>query len=380
MTEASNSFDLTNMKIDAVNNAIFREAEINYQEAELKVMQEGGDIDDLSYLCEGVASDVFTKVKKVIKAIIENIKKFFSQLKTRVIAIFTKKETTEQLDKLEKKTKIFPLFNKKKVVIDNTDAQIKCCDEHLDKIKKLNAKAKAGQEVTVDDVDEVKQSFLEKHGKLVGVAAAVTIALGAAIALIKKRSKNISTDIVAVEKDANTFESDVLKNVEKYNDPSVATAITRVESELSKAKANDIIQGSTQTLSSIKRGIASFGKTKVDTDTPIGESTDNPETVMDPKEMEKIASSVKNMKEDGDDYSVDDEPDTDPWDDVMGEFTSLESSENNHVSGKPSNESIVASLFKSIMHDAKEKDTTSEHDPLVESTFDKLMSDIEDLY
>lgn len=242
LNESSSQFDLVMMKVQAVTEAAERQLAINYNEAELKVMQEAGTDDDLAYLREEADKSFGETIKKTIDKIIAAFTEFFHKIQERIIALVRKKETVDTVDKIEKKIKMFPLLGKKKVTIENTDAQVKVCDEHLSKLAKLKAKVSSGQTVTSEDVSEVHESFVEKHGKAIGVAAAVTVTAAAAFAIMKKRMSTIDKE---ASQDYQTSKKDLedMKKLDGAGVGSVASMIAREIAAVSKQKMTDLVNG-----------------------------------------------------------------------------------------------------------------------------------------
>ena len=238
LNESSSQFDLVMMKVQAVTEAAERQLAINYNEAELKVMQESGTDDDLAYLHEEADKSFSETIKKTIDKIIAAFTEFFHKIQEKIISLVRKKETVDTVDKIEKKIKMFPLLGKKKVTIENTDAQVKVCDEHLSKLAKLKAKASSGQTVTAEDVSEVHESFIEKHGKAIGVTAAVTVTAAAAFAIMKKRMSSIDKEAA---QDYQVSKKD-LEDLKKL-DGTVASSIAREIATISKQKMSDLVNG-----------------------------------------------------------------------------------------------------------------------------------------
>ena len=137
------------------------------------------------------------KIATFFKKLRDAVIKFFTNLKDKIFSLFGKKEYAENIDKLDKACKRNPLLGRKKIIVKNIDASNKVCDEHQGKLKTLMARIKSGKTVDKSDIDEVRQSFLEKHGKAIGIGAAVTITLGTAIVLLRKffhSSNKVATD------------------------------------------------------------------------------------------------------------------------------------------------------------------------------------------
>lgn len=314
MSEACGDLDLTMMKIDTVMEAAKRQLSINYKSAELKVMQECGTSEDLAYLYEEAEAGLIETVARAIDKIIEAIKKFFADMRDKVLTIITSKENKETLKKIEKKVKLFPLIGRKKIIIEDIKSQNKVIEEHQSKLMKLKAKAKSGQEVTEDDVAEVEKSFMEKYGKIIGVGAAITITVSSAIALLDERIAEVAADLKKIEADSIDFMTDA-KRADR-----IGASLSRAYSSIAKAKSKHAVDSCSMILSKIKEALKGAKNVAVDNKAVLSalkeseDSIDSVETEM-PEE-----SDMQTEDSDGEDDipAVDDEPDTDPWDDVMG--------------------------------------------------------------
>lgn len=411
IAQSSSECNLTLMKTSAIMEAALREHEINKEAAELKVIKESGTDSDLEYYYEAADNGLVQTIIKIIKQIKEAIIKFCSDVKSRVLTIIGKKENVETLDKIEKKVKYIPLLKRKKILAEDYNAEAKCSEKAFSELNRLKVKAKAGQSVTVDDVNEVKESFFSQHKALVGVGAAITITVGAALTALKtmgNKSANITNDL---QKRATDACDECIKMAEKIDNPKVAESLSSAIVEVSKTAQEDYVRSYNGMLKQIKGAVKSIGKTEVDVDKAKRalnlESTgamDVDEVIDDDKVKEISSSAAKDVSEMGDDPEsdippqVDDEPDTDPWDDVMNTDVDLDQDEedmlNNQMvasnnlgesgdeSEEPDNiddssddmaeESTISELFDDILGEVYES-----NNPM--SEYDVLMSEIENL-
>lgn len=281
LTEISNNYDITNMKIRAVMEATARQFNINCAEAELKVMQENGTTDDLAYLYEEANENLITKATATIKKIIEAIRKFFKDLKDKIISLFTRKDVNENILKIEKKVKMFPLLGRKKVLIPDLDGIVKLRDETNAELNKIIAKAKGGQQVTEDDVDNVKKSFLEKHGKQIGIAAAITVTLSVALIILKKYMDNVGPIVADCDETAldicNQCDDAVSRGIIS---PKLGTKIAETASTVGKVSSETTVRGVNDTMHSVATSIRRSSNTVVDSKamrklTKVSESYDS---------------------------------------------------------------------------------------------------------
>lgn len=372
LEEANQDYELTSMKVNAVMEAAKRELTINYAAAELKVIKESGGDSDLAYLYEEANNGLVETVVAAIKRIKEAIVKFFSDLKDKIISLFTDKQVDDKLEKLEKKVKFNPFAAKKKIAVENVDAELKVCDEHLSKLAKLKAKLKSGQDVSTADVDEVEQSFMDKHGKAIGIGSALVVTVAGGIVIAKKLKDRIPKEISDIQKDVSQDLSDAIDVAQRCDKPEVEHKIASAGAAIAKAKANDLVNGFKNTISKIVDGIKGIKNTAVPATQVAGalgvkgvkESTgeDVPETDDDIEAAIADASDVKT--EDGEDDPIDSVPsseddDSDPWDAVMKDLAGLDTDDD---------------------MGCDDDDCDDDDDTTFESAFERLLSDINSPY
>ena len=303
-------------------------------------------------------------------------------------------------------------------------------------LDKLKAKLKSGQKVDPDDVDEVEKSFMEEHGKTIGIAAALTVTLVAGIAIVKHMMGKSGEELSETQKKAVDSIDEGIKNVQdsKVSDPALAQKIAKTQAKIAKTAAEDFTRTMSDIMTKIKQAIRGTKNTVVDTKAvkkalqestgyttsnfdSFFESDDTADAPVDQKDLEAAAkeadSQMGDVKtEDGYDCgvdccdvpAVDDEPDTDPWDDIMRDDDDIDYDVDDYdecgdkaptleaaykeVFGcdycdnktKPSNEKLVSDLFDEVMSEVKCKKTQCEPAPVKESAFDSLMAEIDDLF
>lgn len=409
LSEASQAYDLFSMKADAVMESAIREVGINHAEAELKVMQEHGTYEDLAYYYEEAKNGLVESVVNTIQRIKEAIIKFFSAMKDKILTVMGKKENREAIAKIEKKVKLFPLLGKKKILVEDYDAHLKNSEKTLSQLAKLKAKLKSGHDVDPEQIHDIKKSFLEEHSTLIGVSAAITITVAAGLTVIHKMTDKSGPTLNKLEKTATDACNECIEIAKKCDNPAVAHILAETITTVSKTAQEDYVRSYSGVVSAIKKSIKSFGKTKVDVAKAeevlkgVNEGTDNPETLMDPKEMNKAEETLnKNVDEGGNDPiddvpAVEDEPDTDPWDDVMSSVSGLDEDDVTDFDkafnefcenmGLPTNESSsdkksddITDIFANIMEEVTSESSDDEDDKNVtESAYEQLMSEIDSL-
>lgn len=258
--EAEQNFDLTMMKVDAVSEAAIRQYNINCASAELKVMQESGTDDDLAYYCEEAEKGFVASLVAILEKIKDAIVKFFSELKDKMLSLFTRKETNDAIEKIEKKVKIFPLFGRKKVMVPDVNAQKKEAEKAMSKLARIKARLFSGHKVSVDEVDEVEKSFMEAHGKQIGVAAAATVTIGAALVYLKSIMKKAPEDCKGLNKAAKNMLDDCKKlaGISDAENASVIRALAGAVASISKTTASGLVGSVKRTMTSIKEAGQNF--------------------------------------------------------------------------------------------------------------------------
>lgn len=227
MAEACSDFDLSMMKVKAVSEAASRELAINYQRAELKVLTESGTDADMAYLCTEAKHEFAETIVTAIEHIKEAILKFFSDMKDRVVNVIVSVKNKEIMDKVKQKVKLMPLLGRKKVVVENYDAQEKCGSKFLAQLQKLKAKFAAGQEVSSEDVSKVMSDYEAEHSKLAGVRGSITTSLQSAIGMFEKL-RDKAMDVTKANQKAASDAIESLKQAAKKVDvPGTAENLAR---------------------------------------------------------------------------------------------------------------------------------------------------------
>lgn len=200
MADASKRYNVVNAKIDAFCESMISQYEINCKKAELKIMQESGTQSDLDYLCEAAEGGAVESIKNAIDKIIEAFKKFVNEVKLKILSVIASKETDKNIENIEKKVRFNPFLSKKKVKVEDTKKQLAVVAWAQGEYQKLISKIKSGKEVTPDEATQVHEEFTKKIKIAAGIAAAVTVTVGAAILIVKKSGKSMSDEIESLRK------------------------------------------------------------------------------------------------------------------------------------------------------------------------------------
>ena len=126
--EAVNTlFDIRMMKLITYENSVYDNLDITLDTIGLKAMCENVSYGDpnLDYAISEAVSDAMSKVKGMIDSIIKTFMQFVNDIKIKILTKITSAEITVAIDKLEKKLKFNPFLQKKKVTIENLNAETK---------------------------------------------------------------------------------------------------------------------------------------------------------------------------------------------------------------------------------------------------------------
>lgn len=304
----SNEYDIRDKKVGAYLEAAQREFAINVKQAEIKVIEESGTDSDLQFLTEAAEEGLVTKLKNGISAIIKAFTEFISDLKDKVVRIIVKKESRDQLRKIEKKVKLNPLLAKKKVKISDKKAEMKLIKKYENECDKIIAKILAkGGNVQVNVIGGLQDSFDGSYRKVIAASAAsMTITLGALVALINKQIDELPTALNGVGKDTSAALQKLLNSA--IDDEAAASckaaysAVARFRSSLGKKEANLEVQSLMENVKEAKRAL------KIDKSKPVvGESVEDSYDY----DYDEYDESVESYTDDYDSYYEDYEESTD---------------------------------------------------------------------
>lgn len=307
LREINSAYDINTMRINAVVEAANRQREINFHEAELKVMQESGTDDELAMLIEAAESDFVENIQKALDALRQAVIKFFSECRQKLVDLMSKRDDANKLDQLEKRMKLIPLIGKKKVMVEDYDAEIALAKKHLKDLAGLTAKLRGKQEVDASAVAAVKKSYDDAHGDLIGASNAKTVSINEAVKMAKKMIASGNAELKEREETALKACDDAKKDAEKAN-ANVANQIANVICHICKTAQNDYHRCVNGIMASIKKAIGGYKAEQKTAEKPgvKNESTDDSDA-----EMEKLAkqqddtNSKDSVDEDADEDDID---------------------------------------------------------------------------
>lgn len=259
--DISNEYDINDTKIGSYIESAYKEFIINCKESELKVIEESGTDGDLEFLYEAANEGFVSKLKNAIAAIIKAFTQFISDLKDKVVRIIVKKESRDQLRKIEKKIALHPLLARKKVKIYDPKKELKFIREYQDKCDKLSAKLLAKADtIEITTVGALSDAFDEQYRKIiVSAAASVSITLVALVKLINKQIDELPQVLNGINKDTSGALKKIMNSA--IDDEAAAsckaayTAVSKFRSQLGKKEANLQVQYIMENIKTAKRAL-----------------------------------------------------------------------------------------------------------------------------
>lgn len=316
LREINSAYDINTMRINAVVEAANRQREINFHEAELKVMQESGTDDELAMLIEAAESDFVENIQKALDALRQAVIKFFSECRQKLVDLMSKRDDANKLDQLEKRMKLIPLIGKKKVMVEDYDAEVALAKKHLKDLAGLTAKLRGKQEVDASAVAAVKKAYDDAHSDMIGASNAKTVSINDAVKMAKKMIASGNAELKEREETALKACDDAKKDAEKAN-ANVANQIANVICHICKTAQNDYHRCVNGIMASIKKAIGGYKAEQKTADKAEvkKESTDDSDA-----EMEKLAKQQADTNsKDSVDEDADDDEDIDIGFDVAGD-------------------------------------------------------------
>lgn len=252
LEHAEKQCDLEIAKASLFAEASYKNYLINCEEAELKVIKESGNTDDLTYLYEEAKEGLIDKAKNTIKKIFDALVNFAKSIAEKIKSFFTSKSTKDTVDKIENECKKNSKLKNKKIESPDFEKAEKECDSAINKIKKVIAKVGSGHvsEHDNDTLDEAEATNGKVKKILIGGAAisvTVAAAIGTLRALYKKDNedfikedktvaeriyKNISTKMVPIQANINNRCSTVYASISKIKHKIFADRIRHLFSSI----------------------------------------------------------------------------------------------------------------------------------------------------
>jgi soluble cytochrome b562/predicted small secreted protein len=250
--------DMIMQKCLIFSESSYREFGINCKEAELKVIKESGTQSDYDVLVEAATEGLIQRIKKTIQKAINALMEFLDNVVTKVKSTFASKKTKDTIDKMEKMCETNPKLKSSKITMYDIEKDCKCIQEGMDKLDAKQAKIKAGHtsESDSEDINNITEETQKKRTKIIAATAAVTLTVGAAIALFKKYVSELDNgkSISDAKKEAKDVEipdhvdDEVLRNIQQ---------IKLSKLTLTKEKVATIVDGTKTLFGKIKGQVVS---------------------------------------------------------------------------------------------------------------------------
>lgn len=247
------------------------------------------DFDQLMVMKEEAETGILASIAKAIDKIIETFKKFYQEMKIKVLSKVVKEDFKQQVDKVEKKVKLNPFFARKKVKIDNTEKQSGVIAWFQGELQKLMSKIKGGKDVTADELDDLDDEYKKRFNAVSTASAMVETTVSNAIASAKRAVAKIGDSLDSAYK----FTNAQLKNAKDAAAGAASEIAGRLRRLASMASAagkdmiNVIVNAVLSVLSAIRQAAAKVtGKVKDEEE--VNESV---ETTSD-EDLESMADEI----------------------------------------------------------------------------------------
>lgn len=241
LEHAEKQCDLEIAKASLFAEASYKNYLINCEEAELKVIKESGNTDDLMYLYEEAKEGLIDKAKNAVKKIFDALMNFAKSIAEKIKSFFTSKSTKDSIDKIEDACKKNPKLKNKKIESPDYEKAEKECDSAINKIKKVIAKIGSGHvsEHDNDTLDEVAATD-GKVKKILAGGAVVSVTIAAAIGTLRALYKKGNEDYIKGDK--TIFEaiyknlSTAKRNLSTPGEANINTKCSSLYAAISKIK------------------------------------------------------------------------------------------------------------------------------------------------
>lgn len=293
---------LTNVK--DVNPKYHRHMESAEEEFDINsyMYEEGYDISDedfdtLMAMREAAEGGVMDSIAKAIDKIIEAFKKFYHEMKLKVLSKIVKSEFKYAVEQIKKKIKLNPFFARKKIKIANTEKQSGVIAWFQAELAKILAKLRSGKNVTPEELDDLDDEYRKRFDAASKISNAVNTTVSNAAEIASKAANKISDSIDRAFK----FTNDHLKSAKDVASGAaseVASRARRVASMLSSAgkdMINVLINAVLDVVASIRSAASKLtGKEKDVEDV-------KEESVFTDDELDSMASEILEHSYDVDD-------------------------------------------------------------------------------
>ena len=255
------------------------------------------DFDTLMTMREAAEGGIMDSIAKAIDKIIEAFKKFYHEMKLKVLSKIVKSEFKYAVEQIKKRIKLNPFFARKKIKIANTEKQSGVIAWFQAELAKILAKLRSGKNVTPEELDDLDDEYKKRFDAASKISNAVNTTVSNASEIASKAANKISDSIDRAFKFTNDHLK-AAKDVASGAASEVASRARRVASMLSSAgkdMINVLINAVLDVVASIRSAASKLtGKEKDAEDV-------KEESVFTDDELDSMASEILEHSYDVDD-------------------------------------------------------------------------------
>nr|DAP14957.1 MAG TPA: hypothetical protein [Caudoviricetes sp.] len=273
--EAVNTlFDIRMMKLITYENSVYDNLDITLDTIGLKAMCENVSYGDpnLDYAISEAVSDAMSKVKGMIDSIIKTFMQFVNDIKIKILTKITSAETTVAIDKLEKKLKFNPFLQKKKVTIENLNAETKLFKKTRADIQKIVAKVKSGKVPDGSELVSIENDFDSALDGYKTDRKGTTTTVAGAFKLVKEMKGKMAGMIDSCQKETRSALESIndATGSEHANSEQALSKCASLYAKVGREEINSIVRFFKNTLSEVKSAASVTDNQPVD-----GKKTDD---------------------------------------------------------------------------------------------------------
>ena len=308
--EAVNTlFDIRMMKLITYENSVYDNLDIALDTIGLKAMCENVSYGDpnLDYAISEAVSDAMSKVKGMIDSIIKTFMQFVNDIKIKILTKITSAETTVAIDKLEKKLKFNPFLQKKKVTIENLNAETKLFKKTRADIQKIVAKVKSGKVPDSNELVSIENDFDSALDGYKTDRKGTTTTVAGAFKLVKEMKGKMAGMIDSCQKETRSALESIndATGSEHANSEQALSKCASLYAKVGREEINSIVRFFKNTLSDVKSAASVTDNQPVDgKKTDDGEDNKNESFTYD--ELMDNFSSYSTESYNDYDYNIDD--------------------------------------------------------------------------
>lgn len=255
------------------------------------------DFDTLMTMREAAEGGIIDSIAKAIDKIIEAFKKFYHEMKLKVLSKIVKSEFKYAVEQIKKRIKLNPFFARKKIKIANTEKQSGVIAWFQAELAKILAKLRSGKNVTPEELDDLDDEYRKRFDAASKISNAVNTTVSNASEIASKAANKISDSIDRAFKFTNDHLK-AAKDVASGAASEVASRARRVASMLSSAgkdMINVLINAVLDVVASIRSAASKLTGKEKDTEDVKEES------VFTDDELDSMASEILEHSYDVDD-------------------------------------------------------------------------------